>query len=404
MRRSRRLRLGLLSAALLAALPAIAAAGSLDLRSIDWGAILRALGVTSSTWRLSPFPAPTSTPTSTPTETATSTATSTPSWSPTATWTPTATRTPTATPSPTNTYTRTPLPMNTPAESERGQIAFASAPGIAPAQRLASAVLIFPYIVSEGTTDTRIELMNMSNSQQTLNCFYVRQSDCNEVGFFITLTAQQPLSWLASKGANNPLTFSAAPPFDGVGELKCVVMPTTPNLSSHNVAQGRALVYNRNNGETVGYGAIGFQRLVPGAFSGVVSLDGFTYEQCPDRLHFDVLTRKNGPASDLILVPCDQDLFFQRATETTVQLAIVSEFEQVFSSSFRLSCYDKRSFSKISTLGGALLGSDTAHLIVRGVSSPLIGLVIDRFTALGTHAGANDPFLEGGRSATMVFP
>jgi hypothetical protein len=64
-------------------------------------------------------------------------------------------------------------------------------------------------------------------------------------------------------------------------------------------------------------------------------------------------------------------------------LAIINEFEQVFSSSFRLSCLTSLSFSSISTLSSASLGSDTAHVVVRGVSEPLLGMVIDRFEGFG---------------------
>jgi hypothetical protein len=463
------LRLGLLLA-LLAWLPGPASGGisGAGAASIDWQAILRALGIALDSWRLSPSPSPTETPLperpNPPTATATGTATHLPPppWTPTQTRTatristptrtatrtiapthtrpPTSTRAPTrtrtathaATPTPartatrtststrtrtwTPTWTRTPVltatptrtldpSAATPTRGANGQIAFDSAQGVPPAQRLASALLVFPYVISEGSRDTRIELINMSDAQQTLNCFYVRESDCVEVGFFLTLTAQQPLFWLASEGTNNPLTFSAVPPFDGIGELKCAVMPNTPNLSSHNVLQGRAVAFDTATGDTVGYGSIGFQRLVPGAFTGVVDLDGFTYEECPERLHFQVLSRGGGADSDMVLVPCAQDLLTQTPTETTVQLQIVNEFEQVFSSSFRFRCHTTLPFSRLGTLGSALLGSDTAHVVVRGVSSPLVGLVIDRFDALGTHhSAANDPFLEGGSPATVIFP
>jgi hypothetical protein len=109
----------------------------------------------------------------------------------------------------------------------------------------------------------------------------------------------------------------------------------------------------------------------------------------------------------MVLVPCEQDLLFQEPTETAVQLAIVNEFEQVFSSSFRFECYTQRSFSRISgTLSKAVLGTETAHVVVRGVSSPLVGLVIERFQDGGgtTHTTVNEPFLEGGSPATVIFP
>jgi hypothetical protein len=244
----------------------------------------------------------------------------------------------------------------------------------------------------------------MSNQDQLLQCFYVRQTDCFEIGFLVRLTAQQPLSWFASMGTNNPITSTAVPPFDGVGELKCAVLPELPDLASHNVLQGRALVYG--SGETIGYGAIGFQRLTPGSATNVIELDGFEYEACPDRLHFQVFTRKVGvPASQLILVPCSQDLLTQTPTHATVQLAIINEFEQVFSSSFRLSCLTSMPFSSISTLSNATLGTDTAHLVVRGVGEPLLGMVIDRFEGFGqVQATSNTPYLDGARDATVIFP
>jgi len=403
----------LVLAALLAAVPRPALAGRRipSGLTIDWSAIVRALRITLQAWRFSPLPTPTAPPATatevppTAIETQTPVPTATPSLTPVATHTrtaiptatlPPATFTPTVT-SPPATFTVTPEP--------RGQLGLGVSTGIPPAQKLASAMIAFPYVVYEGDTDTRIELVNLSSEDQTVQCFYVRQSDCGEIGFFITLTARQPLSWLVGEGTNNPLTFTAVPPFDGVGELKCAVAPRRPDLSAHNVLQGRALVFD-TNGETVGYGAIGFQRLVPGEFGGVANLDGGTYEACPERLHFQVLTRQSGaPSSSLVLVPCDEDLLTQTATTTVVQLAIVNEFEQVFSRSFSFTCHTQKSFSAISTLSKTVLGSDTAHLVVRGVASPVIGLVVERFSGFGqTHTTANEPFLEGGRAGTIVFP
>jgi len=426
----RRVAVAAMLSALVLAQPALAAPTTLG---VDWSAVLKAVGGALDSWRLSPFgnktptAAPTRTRTTAPNPTVTRTASSTktetrtrtpsatqsptvtitPSRTVTATRQPTDTRTPTLTRTATRTYTPRPTATPIPTTSNDGQIAFDLAPGAPPAQKLASAYIVLPYIVSTATQDTRIELMNMSAQDIQLQCFYVRQADCVEVGFFLRLTANQPLSWLAYDGASNPLAFSSVPPFDGVGELKCAVAADRPELSAHNALQGRALVYERTTGETVGYDAIGFQRLTPGAYDGVINLDGFTYEECPDRLHFAVLTRQSGgPVSELITVTCAEDLLTQMPTQTTVQLAIVNEFEQVFSSSYRFTCIASQPFSKLSTLSKSTLGTDSAHLVVRGVSSPLIGLVVDRFSGQSNtlHTTANEPFLEGGRESTVIFP
>src|SRR5262245_24232062 len=93
----------------------------------------------------------------------------------------------------------------------------------APPQRLPSAVLQWPLIVADaGTRDTRVELVNLTSRQLQVHCFYVHADFCGATNFFVYLTPNQPMSWLASRGTNNRLTGSAVPPFFGTGELKCV--------------------------------------------------------------------------------------------------------------------------------------------------------------------------------------
>lgn len=365
-----------------------APARAAEVDQVDWTAVLRALGVALDSWRLSPFPRMTPTPTNPP---------------------PTSTPTQTATNTPTRTLVFTPTPI--PTEPFSGQLAFGPATGLAPPQRLASALLVFPYVAHSNGVDTRLTLINMSTRDVGVNCFFVRDAGpilgCLEIGFQINLTPLQPFSWFAGEGTNNPLTFTAAPPFDGVGELKCAVDPDIPDLVAHNVLQGRATVFDDNSGNTVAYGAVGFQRRIPGHFSNVVSLDGFTYDQCPERLHFQVLSRQATSNSSLILTPCQEDLLTQTATTTAVQMQIVNEFEQVFSSSTSFTCHSVKSFSSFSTLSRSTLGTDTAHLVLRGVSSPLIAMVIDRFQGAADnslHTSANDPYLEGGVPSVVIFP
>jgi hypothetical protein len=274
-----------------------------------------------------------------------------------------------------------------------------------PAQKLPSALLVFPFIEADGAHDTRIELVNLSGDPQVVQCFYVTGSSCNEVDFFVYFTPYQPLSWLASAGLNDVLTGSAVPPFFGDGEIKCVVVPPHPQVQFHNTMQGRATVFG-TDGRTVSYNAVGFLRLTDGDFSNVITLNGSTYAQCPDKLHFQVLADQPGSTSELVLVPCTQDLLHQVPTSTTVQFLIANEFEQTFSTSIMVTCFDRRALGDISTsLTRAVLGTDTAHLIVRGTSSPLLGLAIDTVSFAGkTGTAGNEPSFQGGRSATVTLP
>jgi hypothetical protein len=274
-----------------------------------------------------------------------------------------------------------------------------------PAQKLPSALLVFPLIQGSGDQDTRVELLNLSGSPQSIQCFYVDGGFCGEIGFTVFLTAYQPMAWLASAGRNDLLLGTSVPPFYGTGELKCGTVPSRPEAAFHNTIQGRATIFSSSTGETISYGAVGFQRLSDGDFTGVFSLDGSTYAQCPNKLHFDVLTEQPTSASQIVLVPCSEDLLLQISTAITVQIFIYNEFEQGFSTSYGFTCFDERSLSEISSaLTRAVAGTDTAHLVVRGVGGPVLGLVIDQVpfqTSTGT--AGNEPSFDGGRSATVTF-
>ncbi len=246
--------------------------------------------------------------------------------------------------------------------------------------------------------------MNLTASAVQIHCFYIQATTCSEIDFFVSMSPQQPISWMASTGVSGSGA-RLAPPFNGDGELKCVTRPSGTDLASHNALQGRALL-SQTDGKTIGYAAIAFRRLVPGSFTGTVLLDGFTYEACPDRLHFNALTQQSGISdSELILVPCTEDLESGTVSKTTVQYAVVNELEQVFSGSTQLTCMDRRRFSTVPALRKSSIGTNTMHLIVRGVDEPVVGLVIDRIFNGGVESvSSNDPYLEGSRAATVNFP
>lgn len=317
--------------------------------------------------------------------------------------TPTATPTPTFTPTSTPTFTpKQPSPVITFRPSGQNPLSVAVA-GVPPAQKLPSAFLIYPLIRATATQDTLIEIVNLTAGTVSLQCFYVTSDTCNEVGFFTSLTGNQPLAWKASSG-NTGNGARIAPPFRGEGELKCVVQARVPDLSAHNALQGRAIVSDVN-GDTIGYAASAFRRLSPGTFDGEIALDGVTYEQCPDRLHFNAMSGQSGSDSELILVPCSEDLVNQVAATSPVQFAVVNEFEQNFSGSTNLSCFLRKKFSNMSFLTKSGTGTNMLHVVVRAVDVPVVGLVIDRFSVPGgVSVSSNDPYLEGGRSALVSLP
>jgi hypothetical protein len=291
-------------------------------------------------------------------------------------------------------------------------VAAASVRAESPPQRLPSAVLQYPLIVVEGggaTRDTRVEIVNLTGRDIQLKCVYVQGSNCGATNFFVRLTPNQPLSWLASRGVSNRLTGSAVPPFfSSSGELKCVVLPQRPEVEFHNAIQGRAIVFGAD-GQTVAYGATGFLRLVDGDFTSRVDLDGSTYTQCPAQLHFAFSAAdddgQSAPESELVMAPCSEDLENLRPATTTVQFRVINEFEQQLSASLTFTCYERRPLRRISAVfTEAFLGSPTGHLVARGIQEPVLGLIIDQFADGALSTSANEPFLRDGRSAVLRFP
>lgn len=273
-----------------------------------------------------------------------------------------------------------------------------------PPQKLPSALLVFPLLQADGNHDTRIEILNLSGFNIEVQCFYIRSNSCLEVGFFFEMTPHQPVSWLATQGNFVPFTGTAIPPFFGEGELKCGVVATRPELEFHNAIQGRATVFAQN-GQTVSYGATAFQRRTPGSHNGIFNLNGSTYSACPSKLHFQVMTDETLP-NDLVLVTCDEDLILQTPTKLNVQFIVINEFEQAFSASVGFECFDRRPLSEISTFfTRPVLGTDTAHVVLRGVGGGVLGLGIDAIEYDGSiRTAGNEGLMEGSRSATVKFP
>ncbi|MCX8071042.1 MAG: hypothetical protein N3C12_01135 [Candidatus Binatia bacterium] len=278
------------------------------------------------------------------------------------------------------------------------------AQGDPPAQKLAAAVLIFPLVRASANTDTRIEIASSSTSAgPAARCFYITATNCVEIGFQAIApsggggAAARPLSWMVSTGLDGNGR-RIAPPFRGDGELKCFA-PT-------NSLTGRALIAD-DTGQRIAYSAIAFRKLRDDAPTSFVALDGVNYEACPDRLHFNVLAQTATSNSELILVPCTQNLETQVFSSVTLQYAVINELEQTFSGASSFRCMERRSFSTIPALRFSSIGTNTAHLIVRGVEVPVIGFVIDRFTVPGSgvpSTSSNEPYLEGSREATIGLP
>ncbi len=280
----------------------------------------------------------------------------------------------------------------------------------APAQRLPSAILMYPNVRASGSYDTRIEMVNLSSRDQQVKCYYLSAPTCNGTNFFVRLTPNQPISWLASKGTVGTGNFLVSvPPFFGEGSLKCIVIPDENSTEHQNAIQGRAIAFGPN-GETESFGAIGIRRIEPGPFSNTLNLDGSTYAQCPDEYHFTIIaSESNDPAteSEIVLSTCDEDLENLISANVVVQFQLINEFEQLLSASTSVRCYDRKVLRQInSVFTRDTLGTPTGQLIARGVGGAVIAVIVDKFrTPNGVPAVAgNEPALSRGRTARIRIP
>ncbi len=244
--------------------------------------------------------------------------------------------------------------------------------------------------------------------------------------FTITLTPGQPIGFLASTGLSSLPCDTTFPgpgcngeaegsvpgvtedPF--VGELKCVQVEADDPVVANDLKIEATLV-TTFPGPAGGiattaatYNGIGFEAteegspdagsplclgsLPPGSPDGVEC--AATYAPCPNVLHlehfFQNATTELGSTvtTDLTLVPCSEDLGEPADSadfSVTAQMLVYNEFEQRFSTSTRVECYQSVSLSDIDTQPGpfgdavsifsvGVQGTITGQTRIRGVRGP----------------------------------
>ncbi len=293
----------------------------------------------------------------------------------------------------------------------------------------AAAILIWPDVKADAdaSIDTIIQLSNTDPSQSVLvTCFYenanshctnggqvcVEAIDCCDAGtgcgicrpgwletdFRIRLTPRQPLGWLASEGlVDFPLTGrpgsigfpdgssnagSRIPPTSEnpyTGALKCIAINDDGTPSDRNVLKGEStLVYP--NGDVAKHNAIGI-KAIQGAVNDdnrlVLGGEEAEYNGCSNFLivnhMFDLgvhplIDEIDVPSfTNIVLVPCTQDLLRQIPGRAVVQFLVYNEFEQRFSTSRTADCKADWRLSEIDTT------NPTRSIFSAGVAGTLVG-------------------------------
>jgi hypothetical protein len=277
--------------------------------------------------------------------------------------------------------------------------------------------------------------------------------------FEFELTNEHPIGWSVLQGRNLPPTQPDSLATGNVpavlevpfrGELKCVQVDGPDGApSARNDLKGEATIITVQAPPAGGtpprmhasaYNAVGFQADPEADQSGDVDdplcLGGLpggapagtecamTYAPCPNVLIFDhFFEGAEAPAggvvqTDLTLVPCSQalnqtfpDFRFSAPPQVVAQMLVYNEFEQRFSTSTRVQCYNNTRLADIDTRPGSaddvfsvfaagVQGTQTGQTRIRGVTGPvaatgygLIGVAQEFYsTAIGSPADASDAF------------
>lgn len=338
-----------------------------------------------------------------------------------------------------------------------------------------AAILVFPKVVVDSTNgvDTLVQISNVENQPVNVRCFYVNANGhcssapfqvcdpygpntCNQPGvcipgwqetdFAFRLTSKQPIVFSARAGlpdlplANQPgpkgeFNSGSIPPSPEdpmIGELKCVQVGDDELPVDQNWLKGEATIQTVSDTvvDVRGYNAIGIQAIEGANNRDNTLILGSEYNGCPNLLlvnHFFDGAQPNvvgGPQirTDLTLVPCSQDFNFQAPRSVVAQYLVFNEFEQRFSTSRGVTCFQEIALSDIDTRPGtvddafsifnvAVQGTLAGQTIIRGVQTtdPLRGTgllgVIEEFHRSGdvTFSNASTPHQRGIRTQADVI-
>ena len=165
-------------------------------------------------------------------------------------------------------------------------------------------ILIFPKVVADGTRDTVIQISNTGNVLDQARCFYINGqkgrngiAQCNETDFLISLTKQQPTSWLASTGRFPTGSAGLDPglvppvPIGFTGALVCVEVDASLSPVAMNALKGEVTL--EGPGADLGkYNGIAFLGNTSGANNGDndLNLNGVEYDTCPATSRVNLVT------------------------------------------------------------------------------------------------------------------
>lgn len=305
---------------------------------------------------------------------------------------------------------------------------FLSRAAAQPTTQRPASIVIFPKVIADGSRDTVIQLTNTSNNVRSALCLYLDGSLsnpslpqspsnaplCAQTNFDLTLAAQQPTYWVASKGrAVDPaapagIAPGLIPPVGGnfVGALFCLEVDPSGAPISGNSLIGAAALQDVASGDVAQYSAIGLRGFGTNDGDGILCLGGSVTATCPMGAEYDacpaawsldhladgaqdsIVGTGSTVRTELTVVPCAQDFYLASPTSVTVAMQTRNEFEVRSSGAFTFDCWTNRS----ATPAVGVLGTTYA---LTSLSSPSgVAMVaqefhVDNVNALSTSVATN---------------
>ncbi|MDX2167507.1 MAG: hypothetical protein SF182_10605 [Deltaproteobacteria bacterium] len=345
-------------------------------------------------------------------------------------------------------------------------LAIALGTGAAQAQvssESSASILVFPKIVYDGSRDTLIQIVNGANSEVHAHCWYVNGAPTFPdlpagplnpptwamVDFPITLTRNQPTSFVASRGRLSapddpacnlewPRTEPLPPiveanydcygagidpgivppmPLGFTGELRCVETDAAGFPISGNHLTGEVMLVDAASGDATRYGAIGIRGGLDNDGDGALRL-GEEYDGCPQALLFGQQTdgsedpqlgAGSSVENELTLTACSIDYLTQSPQSVTVVFEVTNDLAQRLSTAASLDGWRTVRLRDIDTIFSAgVLGAPVAQTRVDAAHQSMSGIlgVVEEVHDAGAgrvSAAATNLHMAGTRTAVDLI-
>lgn len=255
--------------------------------------------------------------------------------------------------------------------------ASALAQGSEPNDMKPGSILFFNKYTSNPTNpqaaDTQISITNTNQTQSaSVHLFFVDGNSCTPADAFIVLTPNQTASFMASD-------------FDpGTQGYIVAVAVGIGGPMQFNFLVGDLLI-RESSGHLANLAAVSISRHSPGVptTNGTASLDfnGTDYDRLPSTVAVSTFNSQVTHSTILAIYSPTDNLIFGSANEVSVAALVFDDQEKVYSTSFRIRCYNQIALSSLRVsqgLSNVVPAGRTGWMRMNAGGLPLLGAVLTK--------------------------